>query len=275
MSAPSERSARDLIEELIHLTPVAEDVWTATPPAYEQIRLFGGHALALCLAAGGRTIADEQPVHSLHAQFLRTAPAGAELQLAVERTRDGRNVSLRRVSLSHGDKTAVVVDVSYHRWADVDDWQAEPSRAREVEGLPAEESALRLSSLLMPFEVIGSHPYERGAPARVHPYWARPKGDLGADPLIHACALAWLSDLAVSVSALGPDTTRRAQLTAMTLEHTLWFHRPPQFADWLQVQVEPVIKGGGRGLAAGRFVAPSGVIGPVFMQDVLLAPPSG
>lgn len=263
-------SSRARLEELTNLVPRGDDVWTTVPPSYDQPRLFGGHALAVCLSAGSRTVGEDQPIHAVHAQYLRTVPAMEEVELAIERVRDGRSVIVRRALLKHDDKVAVTVDLSYHRAEDAPVWQSPSSLAQASEPLTVEDGALGRSKLLDPFEVVPIHRYVRDTAVDVHPYWVRSRSDLGADPLLHVCAFAWLSDLAVSATAFGPPTKRRDQLAAVTVEHSLWFHRPPIFDGWFQVQAAPVLNAGGRGLVHGQFVAADGTVGPVFTQDVLL-----
>lgn len=263
------------IAELTALEPLGPDTWGIAPPPYRQARLFGGHALVFAIAAAGRTIETEQVLHSVRGQFLRAAPAGAQLEVRVERVRDGRNVSVRRATISHGGKAAMAADLTYHSWQEAPDWQVEPPEPAAVRGLPPDAGALRAHPLFAPFEIVPVHPFEFGGRSRVHPYWARPRGELGDDPLAHACALVWLSDLAISVSAHRPAAIWREQHGSVTLDHSMWFHRPPRFSSWLRLEVEPQVNAGGRGLAAGRFVSPEGLVGPRFVQDVLLRPPSG
>jgi acyl-CoA thioesterase II len=265
--------ARAALSALTALEPTATDTWSITPPAYEQTRLFGGHALIFALAAGGRTVDAAQPIHSLHAQFLRVTPAGEEVEIAVERIRDGRNVTLRRALLSYRGKVSVIADLAYHRpESGAVEWQTEPAEPLLVEGLESAEGALRDNILFSPFEIVPIHPRMPGR-SKVHPYWARPRGELGDDPLLHACALAWLSDFAISVSAHHPGATKREQHGSVTLEHNIWFHQVPSFPSWRRVDVQPQVNSGGRGLAFGHFTAPDGTTSARFAQDVLLRPP--
>jgi acyl-CoA thioesterase-2 len=225
------------------------------------------------LAAAARTVDSSQPIHSLHAQFLRVTPAGEQVELTVERIRDGRNVTLRRALLSYQGKVSVIADLAFHRpEPEAVEWQAEPLEPAVVEGLERAEGALRDNVLFAPFDIVPILPREQRR-SNVHPYWARPRGDLGDDPLLHAYALAWLSDFAISVTAHHPGAPKREQHGSVTLEHNVWFHQVPSFSDWRRVEVHPQVNSGGRGLAYGHFTAPDGTISTRFAQDVLLRPP--
>ena len=82
------------------------DVYEGESIAMPHGRVFGGQVLAQALVAAGRTVNDELPhrmPHSLHAYFMRPGDSSLPIRFAVERMRDGRSFSTRRVhALQHG-----------------------------------------------------------------------------------------------------------------------------------------------------------------------------
>lgn len=106
-----------------------------------------------------------------------------------------------------------------------------------------------------------------------HPYWIRMAVPVGDDPALHACVIAYLSDMGVVSSARAPGSPRRLA-TAVTLDHALWFHRPPRADRWLLYSVDPVTNHGARGLARGTLHTEDGTLLASVAQEALLRPAS-
>lgn len=111
---------------------------------------------------------------------------------------------------------------------------------------------------------------------RPHPAWVRSREPLGDDPNLHACALTFVSDMAVVRSARAPGSDHSGWGGA-SLDHAVWFHRPFRVDDWLLFSVDPITNHGARGLARGSFHTQDGVLVASFVQECLLrstgAPP--
>ena len=66
-------------------------------------RVFGGQVAGQALVAAGRTVPAERHVHSLHAYFLRPGDPTIPIVYEVDRIRDGRSFTTRRVvAVQHG-----------------------------------------------------------------------------------------------------------------------------------------------------------------------------
>jgi acyl-CoA thioesterase-2 len=95
----TETDAEQSIARLLHildLRPTRDGGFIAQPDQNEG-RLFGGIVLAQSIVAAGRTV-QQGDTHSLHAYFLRAGRPATPISYAVERIRDGRNFTTRRVS---------------------------------------------------------------------------------------------------------------------------------------------------------------------------------
>ncbi|MEY5004408.1 MAG: hypothetical protein RLZZ594_438, partial [Actinomycetota bacterium] len=73
-----------------------EDIFTGPSQWMPHGRVFGGQVLAQSLVAATRTV-EGRPVHSLHGYFLRPGDIELPITFSVDRLRDGRSFSTRRV----------------------------------------------------------------------------------------------------------------------------------------------------------------------------------
>jgi len=258
------------LAQVLAVTPVGPGVLTAQVPASDGRRPFGGHLIGLALRAAATTLdASVAAVpHAVHARFLRAGRTEQPVRLEVTPVHDGRSVTVRRVALLQADRLLLSADFSFHAAEDAEDWQAQ----RPVVRLPpvAVSSPLTTATPLAGFEVRAEHAYTRGAPAQLHPFWVRHARRLPDDPALHACALSVVTDIGVAGSARRPGSPLRIQLAGVSLDQTLWLHRPFRADTWLRVAVAPVTNYGNRGLARGEVHTTDGTLVASFVQEALL-----
>ena len=60
-------------------------------------RVYGGQVVAQSVVAAAATLPDDRLIHSLHGYFLRAGDVSEPIEFGVERLRDGRSFSARRV----------------------------------------------------------------------------------------------------------------------------------------------------------------------------------
>jgi acyl-CoA thioesterase-2 len=256
------------------IEPDAGDAVVAVVPATDGTRAFGGHLMALALRAAARTVAGSgsaTPPHALQARFLRPGTVGDRVHLSVERVRDGRTTSVRRVLVADlAGRLLVTVEVSFRPVGEGVDWSA----PADPLVLPAstQPNPIVTATPLAPFEVRAVHGYTRGGPVRLHPYWARLREPLADDPVLEACMLAVLTDIGVSGSARRPGEPMRVQRNAVTLNHSLWVHRRIPPGAWVLVDVVPETNAGGHAFARGQVRLRDGSAVASFGQEVLLDP---
>ncbi|HVF31459.1 MAG TPA: acyl-CoA thioesterase domain-containing protein [Acidimicrobiales bacterium] len=268
------------IHGILDLRATGTDRWEAPTPAEGPPRLFGGQVASQTLRAATLTVGDDRRTHSLHSYFIRPGRPGTPLELAVERTRDGRSFSTRRVTAIQQGEAIFVLDASFHTDEGGDDWQAEglpegtPSpdaladRAASAFGsAPGPGSDFRRS---IPFEILPIRPVTGFA---MHPCWVRLREEIDPDDWsMHQAALTFVSDLAVIGSARAPGST--AGFGGASLDHAVWFHRPVRVDQWLLFSVDPVTNFGARGLARGTFQREDGTLVASLAQECLLRPAS-
>jgi acyl-CoA thioesterase II len=263
-------SRRRSLLELFDFEESGPDRWNAPTPPEGPPRLFGGQVAAQALMAACRTVEPDRPPHSLHGYFIRPGRPNSALELVVERMRDGRSFTTRHVTAVQRNQAIFELTASFHADEGGFDW-FEPLADRPVgaETLPSPEGDKPFGAFWAnsPFEIRPVHRIDRTF--KVHPCWVRIREDLGGDPVLQACALTFISDMAVVSSARAP-TNRTGIPNGASLDHAVWFHRAFDANDWLLFSVEPVSNYGGRGLARGSFHTSDGVLVATMSQEALL-----
>jgi acyl-CoA thioesterase-2 len=263
----------DRLLALLDLTPAGSNRWlAATPePGDGPPRLFGGQVAAQSLRAATLTVGPERLVHSFHAYFIRPGRPGVPLPLDGERARDGRSFTTRRVNASQDGESIFVLDASFQVDEDGDDWQPDDSMpdVPPPEGVEQPENPFGSFSTMSPFEMkpIGERNQMGFA---MHPYWMRTKGRLPDDDAIHACAIAFMSDMGILSAARPPGST--AGFGGASLDHAVWFHVPVRADEWLLFDASPLRAAGARGMAHGTMHTTSGVLAVTIVQEGLLRP---
>lgn len=270
----------DAVDRLLHtleLEPSGSDRFRVPnpDPGYGQ-RVFGGQVAAQAIRAAVATVEPDRPPHSLHAYFIRPGRPGVPITFEVERTRDGRSFSTRRVVAHQDDVTIFEMSTSLHvRESGVDYQLPMPS------GVPDPETVSDRSSFIpdeardrLPVdmrELGATEPDESGWYPSTRRVWMRVKRVLPDDPLLHACVLTFLSDMGAVMGARAPLPEQPlVRLMGASLDHSLWFHRPMRADDWFLYDLHAVSNAGARGLARGTMHAADGVLGVSVAQEALL-----
>lgn len=233
---------KDLVS-LLTLDAVKPDAFMAPTADNGWGRIYGGQVVSQGLRAAGHTVADGQLPHSLHAYFIREGDEKAPVLFEVERIRDGRSFSTRQVVAYQSGGAILNLIASFHRPEEAEDVQESgpPADTPEPDAIAPDQTDLFMQSR--------SVRLPKG-PARLS--WMRVTEDLGDDPMLHACALAYLSDEHLLGSALAGSEHAGDWDTLMTasLDHALWFHRPLRVDDWVLFDLD-----GGHGVADARGFA--------------------
>ena len=279
--------ALDDVVELLNLEPIELDIFRGRSPAGERRqRVFGGQVAGQALVAAGRTVPADRPVHSMHAYFIRPGDPLVPLIYLVERVRDGRSFTTRRVSAIQHGQTIFTLSASFHR-EEPGAEHAEPMppvpRPEELEPTAERYRAIlgdQASGYLAagPIEIrhVGPltieaerDPALRSARSQV---WLRASGELPDDPLLHVCLMTYASDLTLLDSVLlasGQSWTDGSTIGA-SLDHAMWFHRPFRADRWLLYAQDSPSASGGRGLARGEVYTEDGTLVVSVVQEGLI-----
>jgi acyl-CoA thioesterase-2 len=259
------------LQAILDLDALDGDRFVAVAVQTPLRRLFGGQVAAQALRAAGLTVDTPRPPHSLHGYFIRPGQPAEPVYFEVERTRDGRTFSTRRVTVSQEGKPIFEMLASFHDPEPGTDWQ---EAALPPVPLPQELRTVAFTGLFgksHPVEIRPVIAPEPGTFPKIHPFWVRVTAPVGADEAAHACMLTYLSDIATVRAACAPGVPLRPGLT-VSLDHSVWFHRPPRVDQWLLISMDSAAHIGTRGLARGSIQTTDGTLIASVAQEALLRP---
>jgi len=230
-------------------------------PGHGDGRLFGGMVAGQSLVAAGRTV-DAGIVHSLHGYFLRPGSHDAPIRFVVDRIRDGRTFTTRRVVAHQGGEAVFSLEASFARPEEGIAHEDAMPDAPDPETLPDWEDA-RARILGDPAARRGEGPVEvrlcdpehfSGEPKPPRQaVWLRPRGTLPDDPLVHAAVLVYASDRTLINTAARPHGLPWGRRVAASLDHAVWLHRPPRFDGWVLYASHSPAAHAARGLVFGAM----------------------
>lgn len=252
----------------------------------QEGRLFGGLILGQAVMAAGRTV-ERGVIHSLHAYFLRAGKPVEPVTYNVERLRDGRTFTTHRVTAVQGSDAIFEASVSFTVGEPGISHQKSMPEAPDPEGQPTWWESIRatlppaaqeMMSRRGPMRRGWTHPLDMRSVAagRVgednlphRTVWAKPIAELPEDPLIHAAAMAYMSDsgLVATVGTVygmwGPGGA------SASLDHAMWWHHPPRFDDWLLYVSDSPAAHAARGLIFGHIYNREGTLVASVAQEGL------
>ena len=253
---------------LLDLEQIEQDLFRGASPETNLQRVFGGQVAGQALVAAGRTVEPSRSVHSLHAYFLRPGDPTRPIVYEVDRTRDGRSFTTRRVvALQHG-RVIFTMSASFQVHETGIEHQIAMPPTTDPDDLPALEGpeARAWSSIDLRFV-----PRDDATPLGQQ-VWLRAAEPLPDDPLTHVCVLAYASDLTLLSSTIRPHEISRwdGNLKMASLDHAMWFHRDFRADQWLLYDQLSPAGGGARGLASGRIFTREGVLVASVVQEGLV-----
>jgi len=276
-------SALDDLVKLLDLEPIEVNIFRGLSPDENRQRVFGGQVAGHALVAAARTVTGDRAVHSLHAYFLRPGDPTRPILYEVDRIRDGKSFTTRRVvAIQHG-QAIFNLQASFHVH------EAGLDHQSEMPDVPDPESLPDFRARMAPYKEALGDWYDRPRPidsryvdevihTRRGPrdprqqVWLRADGLLPNDPVLHACVVTYASDMTLL------DTTLLAHgvvwhdtnVQMATLDHAMWFHRPFRADEWLLYDQVSPSSSGSRGLAAGSIFTQDGRLAVSVMQEGLI-----
>jgi acyl-CoA thioesterase-2 len=279
------------IVDLLDLEPIEVDLFRGRQPKTSMQRVFGGQVAAQALRAAYSSAPDGRWVHSLHAYFLRGGDPACPIIYDVERIRDGRSFSTRRVVARQHGNAIFYLTASFQvdeegfdhqdRMPDVPGADSCPTMAelyRKITGRESAAEGWQNEWAALDVRHAGDSGGSNVLPADERPaqvrLWFRAAGRLGDDRLLNDCVLAYASDLTLLGASLIPHHTliSSPHVQAASLDHAMWFHRPFRADEWLLYdQVSPSASGA-RGFSTGRVFTADGRLVASVAQEGLIRP---
>ncbi|MCT9932538.1 acyl-CoA thioesterase II [Planotetraspora sp. A-T 1434] len=283
-------SALKELLDLLDLEQIELDIFRGRSPEERFQRVFGGQVAAQALVAAGRTVPSDRMVHSLHAYFIRPGDPAIPIVFNVERVRDGRSFTTRRVvAIQHG-RAIFTMSASFHITE-----EGVSHQAVTMPSVPAPEALPTFHERM--FSVVGDDPMWRDWLSKPRPVdsryvnalpweaqkdpslissensvWFRYDADLPDDPLLHVVLAAYASDFTLVDTVLLAHGLAwgSSNVTGASLDHAMWFHRPFRADEWLLYAQESPWSGGARGLARGEMFTPSGELVVSVVQECMI-----
>ncbi|OLT27641.1 acyl-CoA thioesterase II [Nocardiopsis sp. CNR-923] len=277
-----EQSLADLLE-VLDLERIEEDIFRGSSPEEGPQRVFGGLVAGQALVAAGRTVPDERHVHSLHAYFIRPGDPRVPIVYEVDRVRDGRSFTTRRVvAVQHG-KAIFTLSASFHKDEPGLDHQIPMPDVPPPEDLPTARERLQEAFGKVP-GFVRWHPIElrpvgplsfeaeRNPQLRTasNPVWLKVDGKLPDDRLSQVCLMTYASDMTLLDTVLLRHGRSFAGISMASLDHAMWFHRPFRADEWLLYAQEAPTAQGARGLARGLVYTRDGQLVCSVVQEGLI-----
>jgi acyl-CoA thioesterase II len=270
---------------LFELTVVGPDTFEGTQPDPPNHHIVGGQLAAQALMAASRTAQGRRP-HSLHVYFLRRGDTRLPVRFEVTRLHDGGTFTSRRVAAIQDGEVLMEGLASFATAVDSTAYQ------RAMPYAPAPESLIPIEEQLAPYVAefggwwIDERPFdvryvdpppriamdseEQAGP--VSRIWLRARGTIPADPVVNSCVLTLQTALTPVEATLGPMRKTQYDISAL-LDHTVWFHRPADFSNWLFYEQASPTGVAGRALATGTVYNRNGELVCTAAQEVYFPSP--
>jgi acyl-CoA thioesterase-2 len=275
------------LRPLLDLEPLDRDLFRGKSPDEGRDRVFGGQVAAQALVAAVRTV-EHGVCHSFHSYFLRPGDPKRPILYAVDRIRDGRTFTTRRVNAIQNGEAIFTMIASFQTEESGLEHQAPMPTAPPPESVPSIEQLLEmaaktssdpmlqfLAKLERPITVHDLDPIDPRAPRKregTHLVWFKAKDALPDDPLLHQCVLTYASDYTLLDASLHVHgrTWFDRKLQVASVDHSIWFHRRFRADDWLLYATESLTTAGARGMNKGLVFKADGTHVATVMQENLM-----
>jgi acyl-CoA thioesterase II len=273
--------------ELLRLERIEQDLFRGQSQDLGWGNVFGGQVLGQSLSAAEQTVEEDRAVHSMHGYFLRTGDAKRPIVYEVDRIRDGKSFTTRRVVAIQGGQAIFTMAASFQKAEPGFEHAAPMPVAHGPDGLASEVElarkyadrippAMRQQALAdRPIEIRHVDEYDPLHPDVRPPermVWYRAIGRLPDRLSVHQYLLAYASDfnlLGVAMQPHGVSWMTRGMQVA-SLDHAIWFHQPFRMDEWLLYVIDSPSASGARGLSRGQFFTQDGRLVASVAQEGLV-----
>lgn len=269
---------------LLNLEKIEEGLFRGQSQDLGLPQVFGGQVIGQALYAAKQTVPVERLLHSFHSYFLRPGDAKKPIVYDVEILRDGHSFSARRVSAIQYGKPIFFMTASFQLLEEGFDHQSPMPSVVAPEGLKSESDIARALAQYLPESLRAKYTQEMPIEIRPidffnpfkgevrEPYrfiWFKANGEMPHDLRVHQYLLAYASDFNFLPTALQPHGKGFLEpgMQVATLDHSMWFHRPFRFDDWLLYSVESPSASGARGMVQGRVYTRDGELVASTIQE--------
>ncbi|TPG32209.1 acyl-CoA thioesterase II [Mycolicibacterium hodleri] len=277
-------SSADLEELLavLDLRRVDENNFTGSHPSKNPIRTFGGQMMAQAFVAASRTVKYDLPPSALSVHFVAGGDPDRDLEFRVTRLRDERRFANRRVDVMQGNALLASALVSHLAGGRGLEHGVDFPAVPEPLSVPSIEDLLVGYEQTVPLFVDALKPIEwrytndpawvmrdKGERLAHNRVWLKARGPMPDDPVIHAAAMVYSSDTTVLDSIITTHGLSWGfdRIFAVTMNHSVWFHRPVRFDEWVLYSTTSPVAAESRGLGSGHFFDRDGRVLATVVQE--------
>ena len=277
-------SELDVLLEQLDLEQIEVNLFRGISSSMGGPRVFGGQVIGQALIAASRTV-EARPCHSLHGYFLRPGDPSLPIVYDVDRIRDGKSFTTRRVVAIQKGEAIFNMSASFQVVEEGLNHQFEmpdvpPPEECQDESEAWEEMRADLPEHMQrmtrerPIEMRRLEPFNMVKPKKRPPYqhvWLRARNALPDDPALHQCILAYASDMGIlSTCTLPHGMSFMSGLMTASLDHAMWFHRPFRVDEWILFAQDSPVSGGSRGFNRGMMFSRDGTLIASVAQEGLI-----
>jgi acyl-CoA thioesterase-2 len=277
--------------ELLELEPLEHNIYRGQNRDLGTGRVFGGQVFAQALVAARRTVDEGREAHSVHGYFLREGDLTTPIVYFVDRPRDGRSFTSRRVTAIQHGEAIFHLSASFHVVEPGIDHQWPMPEVPDPESLTPELDLIRANAHLIPEPIRAIWTQDRPIDLRLisprNPFvpgeavgpvearravWFRVVDRIPDPTIVHQAVLAYASDYGFLPTALLPHglTMRDRRVQIASLDHTLWMHRPFRADEWLLYVSDSPSAHGARGFVRGQVFTRDGQLIASVAQEGLI-----
>jgi acyl-CoA thioesterase II len=273
---------------LLDLERIEVNLFRGQSPDDGMKRVFGGQVIAQALVAAYRTV-ENRVCHSMHAYFIRPGDPSVPILYEVDRSRDGKSFTTRRVvAIQHGEQifnfsaSFQVPETGFTHQAPMpvtkkpDELLSEDElRNMAKDNIPPEYQ--KQFARPRPIELKPVDPRAMVSPKPSEPkkeMWMRARGKVGDDQALQQCLLAYASDMGILDTATKPHGVNwfTGGVQMASLDHAMWFHEPFNIENWLLYSMDSPSASGARGFNRGEIFTQDGKLVASVVQEGLIRP---
>ncbi|XP_057819313.1 acyl-CoA hydrolase 2 isoform X2 [Cryptomeria japonica] len=289
-NAEQKKETCSMVEHILHLESLEVDMFRgiSLPDAPHFGNVFGGQLISQALAAASKSVDPLMLAHSLHSYFIRTGDVKLPIIYHVHRVRDGNSYSTRHVEAIQKGHVIFTLFASFQKPENGFQHHEPMPNAPDPDTLVSREKLLesyltdpripvssrkRLAQkkrVPWPIEIRFCEPHDDVHFVAREPrqrYWFRARGKLSDDQALHRCVAAYASDLIFLDTSLHPHHRDGLKISSLSLDHSMWFHKPFKADEWLLFEMESPIASGGRGFNVGRMYTRAGELVVSLAQE--------
>ena len=273
--------------ELFNLTRIDRDLYSWTGQSVGFQRIFGGQIMAQCLIAGYQTVEKGRMVHSFHSYFLRPGDFKQNIIFEVDRIRDGKSFTTRRVNAIQNGEAIFSCSISFQKREKGLEHQIKMPKIQGPEKLKSDLQLRKDLKSKIPKDYLPMWLREREIATRqvepvdllkaeiLPPYrstWMKPTGKLPSDERIHQALLLYVSDMCLLGAAVNPHEVNfmSKKFQSASLDHVMWFHGKVNFNNWILHHMHSPISQNARGFSRGSIYTKAGKLVASTAQEGLM-----